>query len=120
MLLMFQLSLLVAFETTSSDGFAIAVLHWQQFWQMTIALQSYVRIQERQSQRLWAHERGLHLPRFFDQNLLGSFNARELKGRMRIDVSTFEYLCKPSLRYYKGKTRQCGWSFRFKSKLPYL
>ena len=60
---------------------------------MTIALQSYVRIQERQSQRLWAHERGLHLPGFFDQNLLGSFNARELKGRMRIDVSTFEYLC---------------------------
>ena len=43
--------------------------------------------------RLWAHERGLHRPRFFDQNLLGSFNVRKFKGRMRMDVSTFEYLC---------------------------
>ena len=25
--------------------------------------------------------------------MLGSFNAREFKGRMRMDVSTFEYLC---------------------------
>ena len=25
--------------------------------------------------------------------MLGSFNAREFKGRMRIDVLTFEYLC---------------------------
>ena len=32
-------------------------------------------------------------PGFFYQNLLGSFNAREFKSRMRMDVSTFEYLC---------------------------
>ena len=32
-------------------------------------------------------------PGFFDRNLLGSFNAREFKARMRMDVSTFEYLC---------------------------
>ena len=47
----------------------------------------------RTQRRLWAHDRGLHKPGFFDQNLLGSFNAREFKGRMRMDVSTFEYLC---------------------------
>ena len=35
----------------------------------------------------------LHRPGFFDQILLGSFNEREFKGRMRMDVSTFEYLC---------------------------
>jgi hypothetical protein len=28
-----------------------------------------------------------------DQNLLGSFNMRKFKGRMRMDVSSFEYLC---------------------------
>ena len=39
------------------------------------------------------HDRGLHRPGIFDQNLLGLFNAREFKGRMRIDVSIFEYLC---------------------------
>ena len=47
----------------------------------------------RRPRRLWAHERGLFLPEFFDQNLLGFFNAREFKQRMRMDVSTFEYLC---------------------------
>ena len=47
----------------------------------------------RRPRRLWAHDRGLRQPGFFDQNLLGSFNAREFKGRMRMDVSTFEFLC---------------------------
>ena len=42
---------------------------------------------------MWAHDRGLHQPGSFDQNLLGSFNAREFKGCMRMDVSTFEFLC---------------------------
>ena len=59
--------------------------------------------------RLWAHDRGLHRPGFFDQNLLGSFNAREFKGRMRMDVSTFEYLCStlaPSLTREDTNMRQ--------------
>ena len=43
--------------------------------------------------RLWAHDRGMGQPGFFDRNLLGSFNEREFKARMRMDVSTFEYLC---------------------------
>ena len=33
------------------------------------------------------------IARAFYQNLLGSFNAKEFKERMRMDVSTFEYLC---------------------------
>ena len=52
-----------------------------------------MRLRGRNQRRLWAHERGLHQPEFFDQNLLGSFNAREFKGRMRMDISTFENLC---------------------------
>ena len=42
---------------------------------------------------MWAHERGLYQPGFFDQNLLDPFNVREFKERMRMDMSTLEYLC---------------------------
>ena len=51
------------------------------------------RVRARRPRRLWAHERRMGDPAFFDQNLLGLFNAKELKARMRMDVSTFEYLC---------------------------
>ena len=60
---------------------------------MTVALHDFKLRSGRHQRRLWAHNQGLHKPGFFDQNLLGSFNSREFKGRMRIDVSTFEYLC---------------------------
>ena len=60
---------------------------------MTLALHGFKLCSGRRQRRLWAHNRGLHKPGFFDQNLLGSFNSREFKGRMRMDVSTFEYLC---------------------------
>ena len=67
------------------------------------------RVRTSRPRRLWAHDRGLHRPGFFDQNLLGSFNAREFKGRMRMDVSTFEYLCStlaPSLTRKDTNMRQ--------------
>ena len=60
-----------------------------------------MRVRARRPWRLWAHERRLQQPGFFDRNLVGSFNAREFKGRMRMDVSTFEYWCStlaPTLR----------------------
>lgn len=91
--LAFQITLFITLETISSNEAAIAVWHWQQLCCMTMAFQGFVRLRGRRPRRLWAHERGLHEPGFFDQNLLGSFNAREFKGRMRMDVSTFEYLC---------------------------
>ena len=75
------------------DEGAIVMWHWQQLCCMTLALQGFMRLHGRWPRRLWAHERGMHQPGFFDQNLLGSFNAREFKGRMRMDVSIFEYLC---------------------------
>ena len=60
---------------------------------MTLALHGLKRCGGRGIRRLWAHDRGLFEPGFFDQNLLGSFNSMEFKGRMRMDVSTFDYLC---------------------------
>ena len=71
----------------------ILVWQWQQLCFVAVALRGYKTLLAARPRRLWAHERGLHRPGFFDQNLLGSFNAREFKGRMRMDVSTFEYLC---------------------------
>jgi hypothetical protein len=68
---------------------------------LLIAVQGFMLTRVRRPRRLWAHERGLGQPRFFDQNLLGSFNAGEFKGRMRMDVSKFEFLCSilaPSLQ----------------------
>ena len=60
---------------------------------MTLALHGFKLWSGRRQRRLWAHERGLHQPGFLDQNVLGSFNAREFKGRMCMNVLTFEYLC---------------------------
>ena len=60
-----------------------------------------MRVYTRRLIRLWAHDRGLGQPGFFDRNLLGSFNSREFKTRMRMNFSTFEYLCStlaPSLQ----------------------
>ena len=92
-LLVFQLSLFATLESLSRNEEAIVVWHLQQVRCMALALQGFKRLHKR-PRRLWAHKRGLHEPGFFDQNLLGSFNAREFKGRMRMEVSTFEYLCK--------------------------
>ena len=75
------------------DEIARFLGHWQQLCCMTLALHAFKRCSGRGRRRLWAHDRGLFKPGFFDQNLLGSFNSREFKGRMRMDVSTFEYLC---------------------------
>ena len=91
-LLIFQLSLFSTLECISRDKEAILLWHYQQVG-LTLALHGLKVWSGRQQRRLWAHDRGLHKPGFFDQNLLGSFNAREFKGRMRMDVSTFEYLC---------------------------
>ena len=60
---------------------------------MTLAQRGFRKLLAARPRRLWAHERDLHRLGFFDQNMLGSFNAREFKGRMRMDVLTFEYLC---------------------------
>lgn len=66
--------------------------YWQQIQCLTLALHAFKLRNGRHSRRLWAHDWGLFRPGFFDQNLLGSFNAREFKCRMRMDVSTFENL----------------------------
>ena len=92
-LLVFQLSLLTTLECLSRDDRLTFVWHWHQLRCMTLALHGFKRLHGRRQRRVWAHQRGLHQDGFFDQNLLGSFNAREFKGRMRMDVSTFEYLC---------------------------
>ena len=80
-------------DALDSDLAVISMWHWQQLCCMSIAVQGFMLAGARRPRRLWAHERGLHEPGFFDRNLFGSFNAREFKGRMRMDVSTFEFLC---------------------------
>ena len=91
--LIFQLSLLASLECISRENEQVVLWHLQQLGCLTLALHGFKLLSGRQQQRLWAHDRGLHRPRFFDQILLGSFNEREFKGRMRMDISTFEYLC---------------------------
>ena len=91
--LIFQLSLLTTLECISRDNEAVLLWHWQQLGALTLALHGFKLWSGRQQRRLWAHDRGLHRPGFFDQILLKSFNEREFKGRMRMDISTFEYLC---------------------------
>ena len=91
-LLIFQLSLFATLECFSRDKEAVLLWHWQQLG-LTLAMHGLKLWSGRQQRRLWAHDRGLFKPGFFDHNLLGSFNAREFKGRMHMDVSTFEYLC---------------------------
>ena len=77
----------------SIDMEAILLWQWQQLGFMIFALHGFKLCSGRRPRRLWAYERGLHQPGFFNQNMLGSFNAREFKGHMRMDVSTFECLC---------------------------
>ena len=91
-LLLFQLSLFATLECISQEKEKILLWHAQQIG-LTLAMHGLRSWSGRQQRRLWAHDRGLHKPGFFDQNLLGSFNVREFKGRLRMDISTFEYLC---------------------------
>ena len=77
----------------AKEGTRIFLGHWQQLCCMTLALHGFKRSSGRGRRRLWAHDRGLFKPGFFYQNLLDSFNSREFKGMMQMDVSTFEYLC---------------------------
>ena len=93
LLFIFQCSLFVILESMPRYEGMILAWKWQQLGYVAVALRRYRTHLAARPRRLWAHDRGLHRPGFFDQNLLGSFNAREFKGRMRMDVSTFEYLC---------------------------
>ena len=92
-LLVLQYSLLMILETLSTEQENLLVFQWYQLCCVTMAIQGVRWVRASRPRRLWAHDRGLHRPGFFDQNLLGSFNAREFKARMRMDESTFEYLC---------------------------
>ena len=97
----FQLSLFCMMDSLSRDEGVISIWHWQQLCCMAVVVEGFRRVHARRPRHLWAHERGLRQPGFFDRNLFGSFNAREFKGCMRMDVSTFEYLCStlaPSLQ----------------------
>ena len=92
-LLIFQMSVLSTLKCMARDETMIFLGHWQQLCCMALALHGFKRCSGRGRRRLWAHDRGLFKPGFFALNLLGSFKSREFKGRMRMDVSTFEYLC---------------------------
>ena len=50
----------------------------------------------------------------FDQNLLGSFNVREFKGRMRMDVSVFEFLSPRLQPSCKGMIQTYAMQYQFK------
>ena len=91
--LIFQLTLFSTLEAISRDEGAIAIWYWQQLCGFPFMMHGLKRMCGRRPRRLWAHDRGLNRPEFFDQNLLGYFNTREFKARMRMDVSSFEYLC---------------------------
>jgi hypothetical protein len=90
--LVFRFVLFNALETMFRDEGDIAIWQWQELCALTFMMVAK-RAQGRRPRRLWAHGRGLNRPGFFDQNLLVSFNTREFKGRMRMDVSSFEFLC---------------------------
>ena len=92
-LLFFQFSLFITLECMSRDEEVILTWQWQQMCCMTLTQAAMNVVRGRRPRRLWAHDRGLHTPGFFDKNLLGSFNEREFKGRMHMNVSTYEYLC---------------------------
>lgn len=92
-LLIYQLSLFTTLECICTEKEMILIWHWQQLDCLTLAFFGPKLCNGRYQRRLLAHDQGLHKPGFFDQNLLSSFNAREFKGGMCMDVSTFEYLC---------------------------
>jgi hypothetical protein len=89
----FHVFLFCTLDTISRDEGAIVVWEWQALCGLMLMMQAQKRMCARRPRRLWAHDRGLNRPGFFDQNLLGFSNTREFKARMRIDVSSFEYLC---------------------------
>jgi hypothetical protein len=91
--LIVQLAMWCAIDCISGAEWALVASHWQHMCGLTESLQETIRMQGMRPRRLWAHDRGLNRPGFFDQNLLGSFNAREFKSRLRMDVATFEFLC---------------------------
>lgn len=93
LILVFQLSAFCALEALSGVGGVISVWHWQQVQSMTLALFCSNNTHGCRRRRIWAYDRGLRRHGLFDQKLLGSFNAREFKGRMLMDVSPFEFLC---------------------------
>ena len=92
-LLMCQISMFCTIEALEREAFVASLWHWEQMCRMIVLLLGNRGMLARRPRRLWAHERGMGQPGFFDRNLLGSFNSREFKARMRMDVSTFEYLC---------------------------
>jgi hypothetical protein len=93
MLLVVQFIVYCALEAMSGADGVIEVWRWHQIRSMNLALRILKKMHERRPRRLWAHERCLRKSEFFYQNLFGSFNAREFKMRLRVDVSTFEFLC---------------------------
>ena len=92
-LLVFQMSMLITLENMDIDACVMCLWHWQQMCCLMVAVEGLRWVCARRPRRLWAHDRGMGQPGFFDRNLLSSFNDREFKSRLRIDVSTFEYLC---------------------------
>ena len=92
-LFIFHMSLFCTLEGMGLKEIAISLGHWQQFCCMTLALHGLKRCGGRGRRQLWAHDRSLFKPGIFDHNLLGSFNSREFRGKMRMDVFNFEYLC---------------------------
>lgn len=92
-LFLLQFSLFITLDALSQEKYKVLLWRWRQLCCATLAMQGFGRGNTSRPRRLWAHDRGLHRPGFFDQNLLGSFNSREFKCRMRLDVSTFEFLC---------------------------
>ena len=92
-LLLLQMSMLCTMICLERDAWVIGFWYWLQMCHGMVRAEGLRWVRARRPRRLWAHERGMGQPGFFYQNLLGSFNAREFKSRMRMDVSTFEYLC---------------------------
>ena len=114
LLLVFQLSLLGALETLSGIEGVIFVWYWQQVWCMTLTMHNLKRMHGRQPRRLWAHERGLRQLRFFRSEHARSFNTREFKDRIRMDVSIFQFYAHRLQSSCKGMIRTCDIQFRFK------
>ena len=71
LLLVLQLSLLTILECFSIENELVLLWHWQQLGCLAVELHRVKLWSGRQRRCLWAHDRGLHRPGFFDQNLLG-------------------------------------------------
>ena len=108
LLRIFQMSLFCTLEGMGLEKIAISLRHWQQLCCMTLALHGFKRCGGRGRRQLWAHDRGLFKHGFFDQNLVGSFNSRKFKGRMRMDVSTLSTYVVILHRNCKDAIRTCA------------